>query len=137
MNLTIIPRQGIGDVKFDMPIEEVVAILGEASNVEQMDNAADENTTVLQYDELGLTLFFEGENPVLASIDIANEDCTLFDEDIFDLEEAEVTELMKSHNYREADTEDEDWGERRLSFLDANIDFYFEDDYLMSINIGK
>lgn len=137
MNLAINPRQGIGDVKFDMPVEEVVAILGQASSVEQIDNAADENTIVLQYDELGLTLFFEGDSPVLSSIDVANEECTLYGEEIFDLDTKEAADLMKQHGFKNRDDEDEDWGEHRLSFLDADIDFYFEDDYLMSINIGK
>lgn len=137
MNLTIFPKQGIGEIKFDMPVEEVVAILGEPSSVEQIDNAADESTTVLQYDDLELTLFFEGDNPVLASIDIANEDCTLYDEEIFDLDMKEVSDILKAHGCKDFDEDVEDWGEHRITFFDANIDFYFEDDYLMSINIGK
>lgn len=137
MDLEIRIRQGIGDVRFDMPVEDVVEIMGEATSVEQIENAIDESTTVLHYDNEGLTLFFEGENPTLTAIDIANEEATLFGEEIFDLEPDEMANLMKGNGLTKRDDEDEDWGEHRMSFIDGNIDFYFEDDYLMSINLGK
>ncbi len=47
MELTINIKQGIGDLRFKMPVEEVVALLGTADEVENIDNAADEPTTVL------------------------------------------------------------------------------------------
>ena len=52
-------KEGYGDLRFGMPVEDVVAILGTADSVENIDNAADEPTTVLHYEERGLTLFFE------------------------------------------------------------------------------
>lgn len=137
MNLEIKIKQGLGDIKFDMPIEEVVAILGQADEVEEEDNAADEPTTILRYEENGITLFFEGENPVLASIDISNEESKMMGCDIFDLEEKEIIDMMKKNNYTDYETEDEDWGERRLTFNEGNIDFYLEDDMLMSVLISK
>lgn len=137
MELTIIIKEGLGNIRFDMPVEEVVALLGEANSVETLDNANDEATTLLHYDDLGLTLFFEGDSPTLACIDISNDDCTLFGTTIFDLGEKEVVQLMVKNNYFEQDVDDEDWGERRISFNEGNIDFYFEDDEMMSINYGK
>lgn len=137
MNLEINIHKGLGDIKFDMPIDEVVAILGEADEVENIDNAADESTTLLRYTEIGLTLFFEGENPILSCIDISCEDCTLWGNEIFELGEKEVCKLMIAHEFYEQDVEDEDWGERRVSFNEGNIDFYFEDDEMLSISYGK
>ena len=81
MTFDIRIKQGIGDLKFDMPVEEVVALLGEADEVETIENATDETTTVLRYHE-SLTLFFEGDNPVLSCIDITNEEATLFGKEI-------------------------------------------------------
>ncbi len=136
MELTINIKQGIGDLRFKMPVEEVVALLGTADEVENIDNAADEPTTVLHYNDLGSTLFFENENPELACIDVAHEDCMLFGEPVFDLEERQIVELMVKHNYTEQDADEEDWGERRISFPEGNIDFYFDEGELVSIILG-
>ena len=129
-------KKGYGDVRFDMPVEEVVALLGQADEVEALENAASETTTVLRYGD-GLTLFFEGDNPMLSCIDITDEDTKLFGKEIFDLGEKEIVALMVENKYFEQDVDDEDWGERRVSFNEGNIDFYLEDDELMSISIGK
>lgn len=137
MDLTIKIKEGLGDVKFDMPIEEAVKILGSADGVENIDNAADEPTTVLHYNEIGVTIFFEGENPTLTCIDISNEDATLFGAQIFDMEEKEIVQLMVKNNYFEQDADNEDWGERRITFGEGNIDFYFDDGELISVILGK
>lgn len=137
MNLTINIKQGLGDVRFNMPVEEVVALLGNADEVENIDNAADEPTTVLRYNNHGITLFFEGENPVLACIDVCNEECTLFDKRIFDMNERQLVELMVANKYLEQDVDEEEWGERRVSFPEGNIDFFFDEGELVSIIIGQ
>ena len=137
MDLTIKLKKGLGDIAFGMPVEEVVNLLGTADEVENIDNAADESTTVLRYNDEGLTLFCEGENPILACIDISNEDCTLFGEKVFDLDERALVKLMVKNNITEQDIDDEDWGERRISFNEANIDFFFDEGDLASILLGK
>lgn len=137
MNLTINIKQGLGDVRFNMPVEEVVALLGNADEVENIDNAADEPTTVLRYNNHGITLFFEGENPVLACIDVSNEECTLFDKRIFDMNERQLVELMVANKYLEQDVDEEEWGERRVSFPEGNIDFFFDEGELVSIILGQ
>lgn len=137
MNLTINIKQGLGDIRFLMPVEEVVSLMGTADEVENIDNAADEPTTVLHYNDMGITMFFEGENPVLACIDVSNDECTLFGKKIFDMDERQIIALMVSNNYTEQDVDNEDWGERRISFPEGNIDFFLEDDELISIIIGQ
>ena len=136
MELTVNIKQGIGDLCFKMPVEEVVALMGTADEVENIDNAADEPTTVLHYNDLGMTLFFEGENPILACIDTCNEECTLFGEYVFDMDERAIVQLMIQHNYTEQDVDEEDWGERRVSFPETNIDFYFDNGELVSMIMG-
>lgn len=137
MELILNIKKGLGDIAFDMPVEKIMSILGEASEVENISNAADESTTVLHYNEDGITLFFEGDNPTLQCIDISNEDCTLFGEYVFDLNEKEIVQLMVKNNFLEQDVENEDWGERRVTFPEGNIDFFLENDELLSIIIGK
>ena len=136
MEMKVLIKQGIGEIRFGMPVEEVVVLLGTADEVENIDNAADEPTTVLRYNELGLTLFFEGENPVLACIDTCNEECELLGERVFDLEEKSLVQLMVKNGYCEQDVDDEDWGERRVSFPESNTDFFFDEGELVSITLG-
>ena len=136
MDKVIRIKEGFGDIRFNMPVEEVVTILGQPTEVESIDNAADEATTVLRYND-ELTLFFEGEEPVLSCIDICDEEVTLFGQKIFNLGEQELVKLMVDNNLLEQDVENEDWGERRVSFIQANLDFFLEEDELLSVNIGK
>ena len=137
MEHNITPHKGVGELTFGMPVEQIVSLMGEPTEVESIYNASDEPTTVLHYKEEGLTLFCEGENPVLACIDIANEDVTLFGEEIFDMTEKEIVRLMVANKYYEQDVDVEDWGERRVAFGEANIDFFFEAGELMSVVIGR
>jgi hypothetical protein len=83
-----------------------------------------------------MTLFFEQENPELACIDVNNDECSLFGQKAFDLDERQIVELMVKNNYTEQDVDDEDWGERRVSFPEGNIDFYFDEGELVSIIMG-
>ena len=136
MDLTIRIKEGVGEIKFGMPVEEIVKLLGTADEVENIDNAADESTTVLRYNDDGLTLFCEGENPTLACIDVANEDSTLFGEKVFDLDERGLVNLMVKNNITEQDVDEEDWGERRVTFNEGNIDFYYDNRELVSIILG-
>ena len=136
MNLEIRIKEGLGDLRFNMPVEEIVKLLGTADEVENIDNAADEPTTVLHYNDLGITLFCEDENPTLACIDVDNEECTLFGKEVFDMDERSIVKLMVSNNYTEQDADQEDWGERRITFPEGNIDFYFDGGVLVSIILG-
>ena len=136
MDLTIKIKKGLGDLVFGMPVEDVVKLLGTADEVENIDNAADESTTVLRYNDEGLTLFCEGENPTLACIDVANEECTVFGEKVFEMTEPEIVSLMVKNNITEQDVDEEDWGERRVTFNEGNIDFYFDEGELVSIILG-
>lgn len=137
MDYTINIKKGLGNISFGMPIEEVVALLGNADEVENTENAADEITTILHYDDGNLTLFFEGENPILQCIDLSSEESTLYGEHIFDMNEKEIVQLMVKNNYFEQDADIETWGERRISFGEGNIDFFFEDDELLAVVFGN
>ena len=136
MTLDIHIKQGIGDIKFDMPVEEVVAILGKPDEVETIENALEETTTILRYTDT-LTLFFEGDSPILSCIDIAGEEATLFGKKVFEMGEKEIVKLMVDNQYFEQDVDNEDWGERRVTFNEGNVDFYFDNDKLLSAIIGK
>ena len=137
MNFTIELKKGIGNLVFDMTMEDVKQIMGEPTEMETIDNGMEEETLVLHYDDQNLTLFFEGENKLLNCIDTDNEDTILFGQKVYELNEKEIAQLMIANNYFAEDIETESWGERRVTFIEGNIDFFFENNELMSVVFGK
>lgn len=137
MNHVINVKKGFGDIVFNMPVEEVVAMLGEADEVESVENALDEPTTILHYYDGELTLFFEGDCPTLQCIDLSLDDSTLFGQPIFGMKEEDIVRLMVDNNYCEEDADEEAWGERRVSFGEANVDFFFDEGELVSVVYGS
>jgi hypothetical protein len=103
-----------------------------------LDDLEDCSSTVWHYWDHGFSLFFDENNRKLfGCVEIDNENTLLWGQKIFTLTEKQIIELFKSKNYKLFETEVHDWGEKRLSFDDANIDFYFEKNKLSSINYGK
>ena len=137
MDFTIELKKGIGNLMFDMTLDKVKQILGEPTEMETIDNGMEEETLVLHYDDQNLTLFFEGETKLLDCIDTDNEETILFGQKIYTMDEKEIAQLMISNNYFAEDIETESWGERRVTFIEGNIDFFFEKDELMSVVFGK
>ena len=137
MNFTIELKKGIGNLVFDMTMEDVKQIMGEPTEMETIDNGMEEETLVLHYDDQNLTLFFGGENKLLNCIDTDNEDTILFGQKVYELNEKEIAQLMIANNYFAEDIETESWGERRVTFIEGNIDFFFENNELMSVVFGK
>ena len=134
LTLEIKPKIGFGEIEFCGTKEKLISFLGEAEEIEEDDAL---NTVILNYWSKGITVFFEGvENSVIACFEIDNPEAILFGKRIFDLDKKEIIELMKENGFTEIDTEIEEEGEKRLSFDEALIDFFFEDDVLAAINWG-
>lgn len=131
--------EGLDELKFGDSPETVKNILGEPVEVEDIGEEVDEDldTILWSYDELGLTVFFEGKNKhVLSCFETDNESTTLFDKKLFSLGEKEIIALMKENGLTMMDVEEEEWGEKRVSFDEALIDFYFQNDKLVTVNWG-
>ena len=130
---------GLDELKFGDSPETVKNLLGEPIEVEDIGEEVDEDldTILWSYDELGLTVFFEGKNNhVLSCFETDNEETTLFGKKLFPLGEKEIIELMKENGLTMIDSEEEEWGEKRVSFDEALIDFYFSKDKLVTVNWG-
>jgi len=135
--LEIKPNIGLSDIKFGVTKNTIVALLGVPKEKESLKEEGVDEVEIWHYSDLGYSLFFEhGQLPRLASIEVYHEDAILFGEKIFDLNEEEVIELLKKNNYSDLDAEDHEWGERRLSSDELNMDFYFQDGELVTINYG-
>jgi len=136
MNYEIKLKNGIGNILFGMPVEDVVKLIGEPDEVENFENALEAPTTLLHYGD-SLRLFFEDESPTLQCIDISDDSATLFGHKIFDMDEREIVRLMVDNGFYEQDADEEAWGERRISFGEGNVDFFFDNGDLSAIVYGK
>ncbi len=130
---------GLDELKFGDSPETVKNLLGEPLEIEDIGDEGDEDldTILWSYDELGLTVFFEGKNNhVLSCFETDNEATTLFGKKLFELSETEIIALMKENGLTQMDVEEEEWGEKRISFDEALIDFYFQNNKLVTVNWG-
>lgn len=138
LTLEIVPKVGFGQMKFGQTIEEILAFVGEAEEVEDIQEE-DFNTVIMNYWKEGFSVFIEGtgaERSIVSCFETDNGNATLFGKKVFELKESEIIELMKANGYNEIDTEAEENDEYRLSFEDGMIDFFFEEGILLAVNWG-
>ena len=102
-----------------------------------IDNILNNNSLVYHYWDQGYSLFFDSnKNQSFCSVEIDNKNCLLFDIKLFSLKEKEIILLMQQNGFNLTDTEQHNWGEKRISFDEAGLDCYFENNKLMSVNFG-
>lgn len=141
MSFEIKPLEGFGALEFGSTPKQIVAQLGEPDDKEEIKDEDMGDSMIYHYDDMELSLFFEvDEEPVLTQFETENRGITLFGKKLFDLNEAEIIKLMNDHDYDDMDTEmmeDEEYeNEKRVSFDDALIDFYFDEGALTAISWG-
>lgn len=142
LNMEILLLEGLNDLKFGDTPTVVEKTLGKPQEVKNLSEEGDEvdedlDTILWEYDAEGLTVFFEGKNNhVLSCFETDNANATLFGQNIFDMSEEQIIELMKENGLTQIDQEEEEWGEKRISFDEGLIDFYFQDGELITVNWG-
>jgi SHS2 domain-containing protein len=140
ISLKINPKVGFGELKFGHTIEEILAVVGEAEEVEDIQEEEDFNTVILNYWNEGFSVFIEGsgaEKSIVSCFETDNPKSTLFGKTVFEMTEKQVTEHMKANGYNEIEKEKEKDGEYRLSFDEGLIDFFFDEDgSLLAVNWG-
>jgi len=138
MSIQIILKKGMGDIHFGCTPEVVRALLGDPDEVEELESAVDGvvESIVWNYPDSGLNFFFEASNgePSLSTIESDNLDTVVFNAKIFNLTKDSIIDLMKENGYSDIDEDDETWGEHRVTFDDAQIDFYFDDQELTLVS---
>ncbi len=141
LTLDIKPLEGFGELEFGANKKEVIKYFGEPDEDEIFSDEEEGDTLVCHFWGKDISAFFENlANPVLINLETDNPDATLFGKHIFTLKEAEVKELMIANGYSEIDEElmeSEDFdNEKRVSFDDAMIDFFFEEEMLTAVSWG-
>ena len=137
MKNEIILKEGFGELRFGMQINQVISQIGNPSEVEEIGEDLEMPATVLYYEEKGLSLFFENlDQERLSCINIETEDILLFGKQIFGKTSKEIVELMRENKIFEQTMDKEEWGEERISYEEYAIDFFFLDDKLNSVTLG-
>jgi len=136
--IEILPLVGVNELKFGNTKEEILEVLGVSDQFEIIEEDEEVFTEMYTYPKYQASLFFEGNETemIFTSCDTENKDIYLFGNKIFEKSEAEILQLMKEHNFKDLEVDEEEWGEKRVSFLDAMMDFYFHDEELVSITWG-
>lgn len=136
-DLEIKPKIGLGDLKFGETSDKIISCFGKADELENIEDDEEFNTVILNYSEQGILAFFEGiEKSVLSCFETENEDVTLFGKKIFSMNEDAITKLMNEKGFNEIEKGIDADGEKRLSFDDGMIDFFFDEKELVAVNWG-
>ena len=138
MKLEIIPCEGLNKLQFGTSREEAEGLFGMAEEKEMIESGdGDYKTEVWHFWSKGFSLFFdENVSYRFTCAEIDNNKAELWGNPIFDLTEGEIISLFQKKGFREIDSEVHEWGEKRVSFDDALVDLYFENNKLVSVNYG-
>ena len=130
--------KGFCTLNFGVSAVDAELVFGKPEEIQVLDdNILETSCTVYHYWDSGFSLFFDNKNSMkFGSVEVDNEDTLLFGKELFSLNEQQLIDLMKEHNYTLTDTEKQDWGEKRLSFDEAGLDCYFENGKMSSVNFG-
>lgn len=130
--------KGFSGFNFGQTKLEAIVRFGQPEEEQDLkDDILDTATYVMHYWEQGFSLFFDSRNNhIMNSVEVDNPETILLNERIFTLKEHEIIALLKLNGYALTDTENHEWGEKRISFDDANLDCYFENGKLVSVNFG-
>jgi len=130
-------KKGLNEINFGASPESIIAVLGDPQEVENLEMDDDNATIITHYLDKDLALFFvNSQKPCLECIESSNRDTSLFGKKLFLMNECEIISLLKENGFEEYEIENEIWGEKRLTFEDAMIDFYFDDKQLSVISWG-
>lgn len=136
--LVIKPHVGFGTLKFGASKDEVKEYFGEPQEVETLPGEAGEtDAEAWNYWDEGHIVFFEADSDNRCTcFETDSDKVSLFGKDIFVMSEAQIIKLLKDNGFDNYESEEEEWGEKRVSFDEAIMDFYFEDDNLISVSWG-
>ena len=132
------PLKGFGEIPFGMSLDDAVKMLGTPNYYEELSDMEETGNRSIyyEYETLDTNIYFEGiTKSVVACFETENDKAVLYGTKAFDLNRAQVIELMRENGFSELEEEDED-GEHRVSFEDAMIDFFFDGDTMTAVSWG-
>ena len=130
--------KGFCNITFGETPDSIRKTFGEPEEIQDLnDEILNTSSRVFHYWDLGFSLFFDmHKNQTFCSAEIDNKETLLMGEPIFKLNEKELTEFMKKLGFSFSDNETHEWWEKRLSFDEAGLDCYFQNNKMVSVNFG-
>ncbi len=142
----ILLGRGLGELLFGSTFQETRAILGEPDDIGRSEFDDDDDgdisiSEVWTYGDLGISAHFDDDDDFrLGMISVSTKSCSLEGLSLMGKKEAKVLELIEPLNFgplEEEDVEFEDDDEapdgRLISFVEKEIEFWFEDGTLTEI----
>jgi len=139
----VIVGKGLGDIIFGCSKENLKQLIGAPNEIDTFNASGDEDeylTEAWHYDEHEFSVSFDEEdNWRLTTISTSSPDCTFNGVPLIGKNIEEVTQILKNENLGENDLEDlsEESGNNKLiSYLNASLNLWFENDLLSEIQWG-
>ena len=135
-SLEIKPKEGFGEIKFGEYLDNIVTLLGEAEEIDTIEEDEEMNMLILHYWELGFSIIFEGSTKqVVSGFETDHPDATMFDKKILGMSEEDLISWMKENGIVNYESEQEEI-DKRVSYDDEMLDFYFRNNELVYVNWG-
>jgi len=135
--LEIIPLEGSNLFKFGDSQDLILETLGGPEDIELFeDEDEDEPNTSIWFYENNISLFFDEVDEdyfILKAIESSYPETYFKGTKIIGMSDNDLKNFLKSIGYDKFDEEIEDWGEKRISIEEDMIDFYIEDDTVISV----
>ena len=143
MNNEIKIGLGLGKVTFGSSKESIKKNLGEPNEIEVLDIPLDGEEVTLEqwhYDDLELSASFDIEqDEILETLAVSSDEYTINGVSLIGKKINEVNQLLNTlhlGSFEKDQISDEDGNSTVYSFLDSNMNFWFEDDELTEIQWG-
>lgn len=130
--------KSFGGLAFGATETAAEKIFGKPEETEKLTAIDGSVSRVWHYWSKGFTLFFDqADGGRFCCVEADNHvPLTIWEKNIFSLNEIQLKKLFGEHGYTDVDEEHHEWGEKRISFDSAMVDFYFENGSLVSVNFG-
>ncbi len=133
---TIVPGYGVGELKFGLSRDEVKAILGSPEDETLFDEPEIGKTVAWNYWRKGISVYFEEEDDYrLGCMEVEGGELFVWDENVYGYSREKVMELASKHGISDF-TEEKDDHSECLSMDSAGLNFFFEEDEVISVQAG-
>ncbi len=130
---------GMGLLRFGATMDEVRTLVGEPEEIEESEDEDEfeHQEWVYHEEEYLVSLYFDREDDFrLSCIETDNPNMRLFGEAVHGQPLEMVKALMHRNGLADAEVENMDGGEVRLSYEQSMIDLYFDEGVLQFVNFG-
>ena len=116
-------KEGFGPLDFGCTQDDCLSHFGEPDEKENLEGADGSSSGVWHYWEKGYSLFFDNDyGSKFCCVEIDQSfPIRIYGQTVFGLSEKEVVNIMKGRGFAVTDTEQHEWGERRVKIGRAHV----------------